>query len=191
MRRSITARDPSTREFVFTLAHTVYLPFGRGRRYLASASRVVDAVLGGWQFNGITTVYSGLPFSPTLSNNASLNSDMSLRPNQIGDPLKGISQNRNLWFNPASYAVPAPFLFGTAGNNSVRGPNLFTADWSLSKEFAITERFRLQFRWEVFNAFNRTNLALPVNAVDAGNAGQITDIAVPMRNMQFGLRLGW
>jgi hypothetical protein len=169
----------------------LYLPFGKGRRYLSSARGAMDALLGGWQFNGITTAESGLPFSPTLNNNASLNSDMSLRPDIKGDPMQSVSQNRNQWFNPAAYAVPGPFLFGTAARNSLRGPNLFTADWSLSKEFALTERFKLQFRWENFNTFNRTNLALPVSAVDAGNAGQITDIAVPMRNMQFGLRLGF
>jgi hypothetical protein len=62
---------------------------------------------------------------------------------------------------------------------------------SLSKEFSIIERFRMQVRWENFDASNRTNLANSVTAVDAGNAGQITDIAVPMRNMQLGVRLGF
>ena len=49
----------------------------------------------------------------------------------------------------------------------------------------------LQFRWEMFNAFNRVNLQNPNSDVTPGNssAGLITDISTPMRNQQFGLRL--
>ena len=43
----------------------------------------------------------------------------------------------------------------------------------------------------MFNALNRTNLALPNNNVDTGSAGLISDVASPMRNMQFGLHLAW
>lgn len=179
------------RTHVFTLAHTVILPFGKGHRFLSGATGIARQIVEGWQFNGITTVESGLPFSPALSNTASLNSDMSLRPNIVGDPFGGISQNRNLWFNPAAYAVPLPYLFGTAANNSLRGPNVFTMDLSLAKSFPITERLNLQFRWEVFNALNRTNLGLPNGNVDSSAAGLITDITLPMRNMQFGGRLSW
>ena len=179
------------RSNVFTLAHTLILPFGKGHKYFANARGFGRALAEGWQFNGITTLESGLPFSPTLSNAASLNSDMSLRPNITGDPMAGISQSRNLWFNAAAFSVPAPYTFGNAARDSLRGPNLFTADWSLAKNFAVTERVSLQFRWEVFNAFNRTNLALPNSNTDTGAAGIISDIAVPMRNMQWGARLAW
>ena len=87
--------------------------------------------------------------------------------------------------------VPAPFLFGYAGRNSLRGPGLFSADWALSKNFVLTERFNLRFSWEAYNSWNNTNLSLPNNNVDAQNAGQISSITSPMRNMQFGLRLGF
>ena len=179
------------RTHVFTLAHEYTLPFGPGQRFFSDANGFVKGLVEGWAFRGITTFETGLPFSPALSNNASLNSDMSLRPNIVSDPLSGISQSRNLWFNPAAYAAPGPYLFGTAANNSLRGPNLFEADWSLSKKFTIRERYGLDFRWEVFNAFNRTNLGLPVNSVDSSAAGIIQDIASPMRNMQFGARFSF
>ena len=180
------------RAHVFTLAHTLTLPFGRGHKYLSNATGVMRAVTAGWQFNGITTVESGLPFSATLGNNGSLNSDMSLRPDVVSNPFSGISQNRNQWFNPAAYAVPALYTFGDAAKNSLRGPNLFVMDLSLAKNFAITERLNLQFRWETFNALNRTNLALPNTNVDAGGTGGlITDVTSPMRNMQLGARVTW
>jgi hypothetical protein len=176
---------------VFTVAHTYVLPFGPGHRFLSDTHGFSRVLAEGWQFSGITTWYGGLPFSPALGNNASLNSDMGLRPNQIGDPFGGTTHDRNQWFNPAAYAVPGQFLFGGAGRNSLRGPGLFSADWALSKNFTFTERVNLQFRWEAYNAWNNTNLALPNNNVDAGNAGQISSITSPMRNMQFGLRLAF
>jgi hypothetical protein len=156
---------------------------------MAHPNRFAEALLGGWNFRGITTFETGLPFSPSLNNTANLNSDMSTRPDLIGNPYAGINQSRNSWFNPAAYAAPGLYLFGTAGNNSLRGPNLFQMDLSLDKSFVMAEKYRLEFRWEVFNSLNRTNLALPVTAIDNGAAGIIQDITSPMRNMQFGLHL--
>ncbi|HEV2499841.1 MAG TPA: carboxypeptidase regulatory-like domain-containing protein [Terriglobia bacterium] len=177
---------------VFTLGHTYFLPFGKGQRWLSNTSGVASQVISGWEWTGITSVESGMPFSPSLANNSSLNSDMSLRPNQIGNPFSGTLHNRNQWFNPAAYAVPGPFLFGGAGRDSLVGPPLFAADWSLLKNFKLSERFNLQFRWDVYNAFNYTNLANPSNTnTDTPTAGLITDVQSPMRNMQFGLHLAW
>jgi hypothetical protein len=177
-----------SRGHVFTLAHTYILPFGPGHRFLGDAHGFVRGLVEGWQFSGITTWESGLPFSPTLSNNASLNSDMSLRPNIIGKPFANTPHDRDQWFNPAAYAVPGVFLFGDAGRNSLRGPQLFSADWALSKSFTFREAMHLEIRWEAFNSWNTTNLALPNTNVDTGSAGQITSLAAPMRNMQFGAR---
>jgi hypothetical protein len=176
---------------VFTLAHTYVLPLGPGHFFLSDAKGVKKVLAAGWEFSGITTWAGGLPFSPALGNTASLNSDMSLRPNQVGNPFNGTPHDRTQWFNPAAYAVPAPFLFGYAGRNSLRGPGLFTADWALAKNFVLTERFNLRFSWEAYDSWNNTNLSLPNNNVDAKNAGQISSITSPMRNMQFGLRLGF
>ncbi|HEV2418111.1 MAG TPA: TonB-dependent receptor [Terriglobia bacterium] len=177
---------------VFTLGHTYFLPFGKGQRWLSNSSGVASQVISGWEWTGITSIESGMPFSPSLANNSSLNSDMSLRPNQIGNPFAGTPHNRNQWFNPAAYAIPGPFLFGGAGRDSLVGPPLFAADWSLLKNFKLSERFNLQFRWDVYNAFNYTNLANPSNTnTDTPTAGLITDVQSPMRNMQFGLHLAW
>jgi len=181
------------REFVLTVAHTVQLPFGHGRRYLANGGRFVNGVFGDWAFRGITTWTSGLPFSPTLNDTANLNSPgLSERPELIGDPTSGINQSANSWFNTAAYTTPPLYAFGNAGRNSLRGPDYFTADWSLSKGFKLGERVGLEIRWEVFNVFNVTNLALPGTAVDPGAGGgvisniQTCEQCDGMRNMQFG-----
>jgi hypothetical protein len=177
-----------SRKHVLTVAHTLELPIGKGRRYLKTAGGLTETILGGWNFRGITSYNTGLPFSPSLNNTSTLNSDQSLRPDAIGDPSFGVTRTRNAWFNPLAYSVPGLYLFGNAGRNSLRGPGVFTADWSLDKRFRIKEQSSLEFRWEVFNALNWSNLANPVNAVDSAAAGLIQSIALPMRNMQFGLQ---
>ncbi|HEX5483955.1 MAG TPA: carboxypeptidase regulatory-like domain-containing protein [Terriglobia bacterium] len=179
------------RSNVFTLGHTYYLPFGKGQHWAGNVTGVVGHVISGWQWSGFTTLETGMPFNATLASNASLNSFMSLRPDQVGKPFTGTMHDRNQWFNPAAFAVPGDFLFGNAPRNTLAGPPLFSADWALAKNFQITEQANLQFRWEVYNTFNYTNLALPNTNVDTGTAGLITDVGAPMRNMQFGLHLTW
>jgi hypothetical protein len=114
---------------------------------------------------------------------------MTTRPDINGNSLGGINQSRNLWFNPVVYSAPGLYLFGSAGRNTLRGPTFLETDWSLAKTFKIAEKYHLEFRWEVFNAINRTNLGLPVTAVDSSAAGIIQDIGSPMRNMQFGAHI--
>jgi hypothetical protein len=176
------------RTHAFTLLNNWELPFGKGRRYLAKSKKAVDLVAGGWRLSGITTLYSGLAFTPTLSNAPSVNADFnSFRPDIIGDPHVS-HPNAALWFNPAAYTQPqAPFRNGNAGKGTLRGPRLIVFNISLAKEFLITEGKTLELRWENFNAFNHVNLALPGNQVDTSGAGQITSTANPMRQMQLGL----
>ncbi len=186
------------RASVFTIGHTALLPFGRGQRFASDSGTILNAFIGGWEWTGITSVESGLPFEPSISN-ASLNSDMSMRPDKVGNPSSGVPHNQNGWFNPAAYAIPAPFTFGNASRNSLRGPGYFNADWGLDKKFRLTEKFDLQLRWEVYNALNRANLAMPDNNVTPGNtdAGKIHNVVagnpgqISMRNQQIGLRLTW
>lgn len=152
----------------------------------------LNQLISGWQWSGFTSIESGTPFSASLSSNASLNSDQSTRPDQISSPFAGTPHSRNQWFNPAAFATPGLYLFGDAARNALTGPALFSADWGLYKNFKVAERFNLQFRWEVYNAFNYTNLANPSNTnTDTPTAGLITEVQSPMRNMQFGLHLDW
>jgi hypothetical protein len=183
-----------SRANVFTLGHSVELPIGPGKPILSNAQGWIKQLVAGWQFSGITLLESGLPFSPTLNNNASINADISIRP----DGVPGVNpyavtggQTRDHWFNPGAYTVPGPYLFGNGGRDSLRGPWFPSADLALFKTFTITEEVRMGLRWDVFNAFNATRLANPNGAIDAGpnTVGRITGIAAPMRRQQLGLRL--
>jgi hypothetical protein len=183
---------------VLTIGHTYDLPIGHGQRYVGGVHGVLSELISGWQWGGFTTLASGEPFSATLSSNASLNSEMSLRPNKIGNPFSGTPHDAAQWFNPAAFATPGLYLFGNASRNALTGPPVFSADWSLGKNFNITERFNLLFRWEVYNVFNYTNLCQNAQGclnsnTDTPTAGQITNVNIynPMRNMQFGFHLRW
>ena len=78
--------------------------------------------------------------------------------------------------------------FGNAGRNIVRAPSLFQLDFGLHKDFSLTERFRLSFRTEAFNLFNRTNFGAPNSNRSSGGFGSITS-TYPARQMQFALKL--
>ena len=113
---------------------------------------------------------SGTPFIHRGDNTASLNSDCcTFRPDRIGEGTV-TNPDRNQWFDPKAFAIPGQYQFGNSGRNILRGPSFAAADWSLAKSFQFTERARLQLRWEVFNAFNQTNLANPSTGIDSSLA---------------------
>jgi len=171
-----------------TILHNWDLPFGKGRKYLSHANKVVDGIAGGWRFSGVSTLYSGVAFTPTISNAPSVNADLNtFYPDVIGNPSVA-DPNANMWFNPAAYTAPQqPYRNGDAGKGSLRGPASYVFNLALAKSFFIREGKSLEFRWENFNALNHVNLALPNRQVDVSGAGQITSTASPMRQMQLGL----
>jgi len=176
------------RKHQFTASFNYELPFGRGRAFLSDASGAVQALLGGWQMNGIVTLLSGRTFTPQF--NAP---DISQqRPDLVGDPYSNIPPG--LFFNPAAFARPRPTpsdpnFFGNAGRNILIGPSFKNVDLSLFKNFRLTEGVRLQFRAEAFNAFNHPNFQVPVFLLDRSNVGQVTSTANEGREFQFVLKL--
>jgi hypothetical protein len=145
-------------------------------------------VLRGWQVAGTGRAYTGQPFTPRVSN-VNLNLGEANRPDRIA---KGSRENPNAdgWFDVAAFpTVPTgSFRFGSSGRNILDGPGFMEMNLSLFKNFNLTERARLQFRWELFNALNHTNLELPNVFVNEPAAGTIT-AAGNARLMQFGLRV--
>lgn len=176
------------RAFVFAVGHVWDLPFGPGNRF-ATGDGPLRHLVGGWQFSGITRWMSGRPFSPSVGNTASLNSDCcGLRPDRNGVGTVS-NPSREQWFDKDAFTIPGPYLYGTSGRNILRGPAFFTGDWALSKTFTFTERTRLEFRWEMYNVFNTTNLNNPVTGIDSAIGGMIFGTSHPMRRQQLGLHL--
>ncbi len=177
------------RKHQFSSSFNYELPFGKGRAFLPDTRGLTDAVLGGWQINGIVTVLSGRPFTPQYNSNASNAGNQ--RPDLIGDPLANVP--RGLYFNPAAFRPPVATasdlnLWGNLGRNTLIGPGFRDVDLSLLKNFSLTEMAKLQFRAEVFNALNHPNFHIPEFRLDFPNAGQLTAVEEG-REWQFALKL--
>ena len=150
----------------FTLSTIYELPFGRGQRWGSDASGLVDGFIGGWQLGGIWTTQSGQPLTVTLPfDNPNVGEGAKL-PNLVGDPNTGPGTVEK-FFNTDAFALPAQYTFGNAGIGTVTGPGINTVDLSLVKNMTITDRVRLQFRVEAFNAFNHLVMGDPVTRLSA------------------------
>jgi len=169
------------------------LPVGSGRRFLNQGG-VANQILGGWQVSGITSFQSGFPFSvgaPDYSNTGSLNPfpDRTCNGNN-GPKTTAEWYNINCFtttFLSQALAAGEP-RFGDAGRNILIGPGLKNWDLSLMKYFQLSERFKLQFRGEFYNAFNTPPLGLPGSFVGSPLNGVIGSAGSP-RDIQFGLKL--
>lgn len=169
------------------VANYVYeLPFGKGKRFLRSPGRLLNALAGGWQTTGIMTLGSGLPYSVSFT--SSVQGWPSSRADIVGNP--GLpNPTLTQWFNPAAFAVPQPFTFGNSAPYSLFGPRYANWDTGVFKNFTIKELFRIQFRSEFFNALNHPNFGNPAANISVpAQVGRITS-ASGSRNIQFALRL--
>jgi hypothetical protein len=146
----------------FVLSGVYELPFGRGRQYGNSINRAADAVFGGWQFNGIWTLQSGLPFSigqPSGSpgGRVDLAGPVTINPGNTADYICCISSFAPVPLNSGGVMI-AP---GNLGRNVFSGPGINSIDMSLFKDFLLTEKLKLEFRAEAFNIANHPQFAQP------------------------------
>jgi hypothetical protein len=178
------------------------LPFGQGQRWASNASRVLDALIGGWQLAGINSVYSGEPVTFIYNPGATFivsgiaqdfRGANNYRPNVTCDPMaSGADRTIANWFNRACVVVPTDPSqpFGNAARNSVRGPLSWQFDFAASKKFALGGPAQLEFRLEAFNLLNRTNFRAPNGNRSAAGFGTITATNDP-RQLQLGFKLLW
>jgi hypothetical protein len=154
------------------------------------SSRLLNAIAGGWQIGGYLTVQSGANFTVvTASNTTNAFSAGPLRPNIVGDIHAG-EQSLNRWFNTAAFRAPAQFTFGNSPRSVLRGDSLQTLDFTLSKTFTVTERFRVDLRGEFYNALNHPNFDLPGHTLGAADFGTVLS-AKAARTTQLGLRFAF
>jgi hypothetical protein len=162
-------------------------------------------LFGGWQLNGIFSAYSGTPFTVTAAS-ASLNAPGNT---QTADQIKpevailGGTGPGQAYFDPLAFAPVTQARFGTSGLNILRGPGVVNLDLGLFREFAPTERIRIQFRAESFNFTNTphfnnpgtnvSNLQLRSDGTVAALRGysEITSAQDDERQIRFGLRISF
>lgn len=217
---------------VINVTSLVYeLPFGRGRRFMSSTNGFMDAVIGGWQVSAINTAQAGTPFnivynpnsaqavSPQIS--ATYRGANEYRPNRVaGVP---VTQGRNVklantgyiqYINWSAFQLPAIkdasgnvlSPFGNGSRNPGRTPAFYETDLDLNKRFSTPiEGLKVEFRTELYNIFNHTNLYLPSSTLSGtqltlGPGGVPTNTGTPTgggtitstfepRIVQFGLKI--
>ncbi len=180
----------------FTTGFTYEAPFGRGKQYGSNLNPVIQTVLGNWQFNGILTLHTGQPY--TLRGNGCQGVNSGCSPDLIsGSPDDAPAGGRrpSEWFNISnivalSAETPVPVRNGNIGLQTNNSPPTRTLDFSIFKDFAFTERFKLEFRGEAFNIANTPQFGTPDNNAQDATFGQVTSTqAGTERHIQFALRL--
>ena len=176
--RAVTTYD---RTHIFGAHYVWELPFER------DASGLRYNVLGGWQISGSTRYATGVPLTiTTATNSANSFGGGSLRPNLVGDPEGPHTVAQ--WFNTAAFAQPAVNQFGTAPNGVVRGPGPHLTDLGLFKNFKVGGQVRLQYRLEMFNAFNHTQFSGVGTTLGTPTFGTVTSAGEP-RLIEMALKL--
>ncbi len=171
----------------YVVSASYELPFGKGKAYM-NQNRVADLLFGGWQLGGILSLQTGLPFTVN-SGGGITNAGGADRPNRIADgKLPDGQRSIDRWFDLAAFVTQPQFTYGNSGRNILDGPGNKNLDLSLAKSFAITERYRLQFRAESFNATNTANFGFPAANINGAGVGTITSADEP-RRVQFALKL--
>jgi hypothetical protein len=175
------------------------LPFGKGQKLFPNVGRVTNAFVGGWQLNGVLSLYTGFFISPVQGVNT-LNSTAAQRPDLIAgcDPnLPASERTPQRWFNTACFATPAAYTYGNAGRNILIGPPTAQLDASLFKEIAIAKDggIRAQLRGEFFNVTNTPQFNNPSNVIGTASAATISSAGSPgsfsrtQRQLQLALRI--
>jgi len=198
---------------VFNYFYT--LPFGGGQS--GGIAGILEKAFGGWRVGGIASIRSGNPFTPEVSVRYPDYLFAARRPDLV--PGRSIHRTEGttegcgrvaagrqlggpeLYFDPCSFAAPAPGRLGNVGRNTIIAPRVFSMDFSLQREFFLDATRRLQFRAELFNLPNHTNFGpvsgggLTVFSGESGSrtstAGRINRTATTSRQIQFALRFSF
>ena len=180
------------------------LPFGRGKAFGRNSGPVTNALIGGWQLNGLLRWTSGFPFTVDNGQFWATNWDEQGSGLMIRKPKTGVFKNPttgivSVFADPTAalndFVHPFPGQSGT--RNGLRGDGYASWDMALSKRWSMPwEGHSLQFRWEVFNVANLTRFNVMAGLGDGAPSlqqsstsfGNYAGLLTNPRVMQFGLR---
>jgi hypothetical protein len=191
----------------FSTAGLFNIPFGKGQKFGASASKAADLVLGGWNINYALSAHGGFPvtiFASTQNTNSGRSPRGNARPNRYKNYPAPSVRTVDRWFGDVTassfcaagvndgncaYGIPALGEFGSAGVGTERAPGFFTLDSSIGKRFNVTERQRIEFRAELFNVLNHVSFGPPGRDITApASFGAIGGQVNGPRSIQFSLK---
>ncbi|MGI8640888.1 MAG: TonB-dependent receptor, partial [Pyrinomonadaceae bacterium] len=176
----------------FVINGILELPFGRGKKFFTEG--IGAAILGGWDLAASFNHRTGRQFTVTQGGDPlRVGGFQPTLPNLIGNPnLENPTIDR--WFDRAAFQflTPGVSTFGNQRRNVLRGPKFASLDFAVHRRFGLwNEDTNLEFRWEVFNALNRANFALPNRSIDSSSVGTITALQGDPRVMQFAVRFNF
>lgn len=164
------------------------LPFGRPGGGL-DGSKLIRAVLHGFQIGGIFVAQTGQPINLDVAGNPA-NTTNPVRPNRLQDGnLSRNERSVDRWFDTGAFASPVPFTYGNSGRNVLRAPGFVNLDFLVARSFHLTETMHVELRGEFFNLTNTAHFGRPNATVGSPQLGRITATAAPNRQVQLGLRL--
>jgi hypothetical protein len=189
--KSVSAQDVPKR---LVTSGNYELPIGKGRYFFGGLPRAADAVLGGWQINGIMTFAKGLPIQLSNGGNSTgLNSPGIWASDNGQNPaLSGPIANRlNEYFVQADFFQTPNYAFGNVGRflPNVRNPGVHNLDASLFKNFKPIERATLQLRAEAYNLTNSPTWSAPGTTVNNVSTFGIITSRGGNRTMQMAVKL--
>jgi hypothetical protein len=175
------------------------LPFGHGRQFLSTGNAVESKFVNGWQISGIENWSTGTPILISSYNNGTTQSaygGLSQRPDWSGTSARLTSKaskgnNPVLLFNPTVFSKPLSFEIGNAPRTiGVNNPSLQNLDLQIAKNtrFGHDDRYNVQFRTEMFNAFNHAGLGGPDTNLTDSNFGKTQSFNGTARRIQFALK---
>ncbi len=194
------------------------LPVGKGKPLLANSPKPVSAVISNWRVSGVQRYLGGQPIS-FFGANGIPGFDNGIRPNFVSGQSSKRSGSFNPfdfsntgtsgydhssgacttgYWNCGAFTDPnpnpgpnVPYVFGNMPRNSanIRGFAFYDEDFGINKAIPFTDRIRLDFRGELFNAFNRHSFNKPDSGVQDDNFGQVTSTLLGPRNVQFTMRI--
>ena len=163
------------------------MPVGKGKRWMSGASGIANAVLGGWTVNGIAMLRTGAPLT-VWAHSSQLGTGTSNRANVTCSGVKTIGTIQE-WFDTSCFTNPAPLVFGNSRPGVANGPGLVNFDLSIFKSFSIGKERSLEFRAELFNAFNTPHFGNPRTTFGYSSFGRISSTTMTPRQVQLGLKL--
>jgi hypothetical protein len=149
----------------------------------------LDYIIGNWDLNGIVSFYSGVPFDVTTSNGDITNTgNVTERANLVlTDPYPS-NKTPSEWINPAAFATPPNYTFGTLGRNTLRTDSTKSFDFSIIRRFPFLERYAFEFRADSFNLTNTPVYGQPQSTLGNPNLGVVTSTRNDARELQFALK---
>ena len=152
-------------------------------------NRLLQAILGDIQLADTEQFQTGQPFTVNSINDVNLDGNLTDRLNSTSGIVAtgDRSQPFRLTVNPATLLAPVG-QDGSVPRNSFRAGSLWLTNTALIKTFRFSEQYKLVFRTEVFNLFNRANFGVPVRFLEFPNFGKATNTVTPGRRIQFGLK---